>query len=98
MTEAEILSRGEAAKRILAEPLVIEALATIETQIIEAFHDCPTRDLEAMRVLQSELRRARKFKAILQGAMERGKLAANDLKEKEVSLMQNLSGRFRKSN
>ena len=94
MNEAEILSRAEQAKRILAEPLVIEALEVIEREVIEAFHACPTRDLEAMRVLQSELRRARKFKDILRGVIESGKLAAHDLREKE-SLMQNLSGRFR---
>jgi len=94
MTPAEILSRAEAAKRILSDPLVIEALETLEKEVIEAFHACPVRDAEGMRILQSELRRGRKFKLILQGLIENGKLAANDLREKE-SLMQQVTGRFR---
>ena len=94
MTPAEILSRAEAAKRILADPLIVEALQILEDEVIEAFHACPVRDAEGMRILQSELRRCRKFKLILQGIIENGKLAANDLREKE-SFMQQVTGRFR---
>lgn len=94
MTDADKLARAEAAKRILADPLVIEAFQILETEVIEAFHTCPVRDAEGMRILQSELRRVRKFKLILQGIIENGKLAANDLREKE-SLMHQVTGRFR---
>ncbi len=86
MTDAEKLARAEGAKRILDDPLVIEALATIEAEIIEQFHACPTRDSEGMRILQSELRRARKFKILLQGAIQQGQLAAHDIREKETLL------------
>ena len=94
MTPEQIITRANAAERVLDDPLVKEALATIEAQIIEAFHDCPARDMEAMRILQSELRRCRKFKDILRGAIERGKLAANDLLEKE-NMLQRTVRRFR---
>lgn len=88
MTPAEILTRSDSAKRILDDPLVIEALATIERDVMEAFYACPVRDLEGMRILQTDLRLARQFKGILQGAVERGKLTANDLREKETFMQQ----------
>jgi len=88
MTPAEIVTRAENAKRILSDPLIIEALATIERDVVEAFYACPTRDLEGMRILQTDLRLARQFKGILQGAIEKGKLVANDLREKETFAQQ----------
>lgn len=90
MTPAEILARSEAAKRLLSDPLVVEAFQTIERDVMEAFYACPVRDTEGMRILQTDLRLARQFKGILQGAIERGKLTANDLREKEGFLKQTL--------
>jgi hypothetical protein len=95
MTPAEILTRAEHAKRILEDPLVVEAFATIERDVMEAFFACPVRDAEGMRILQTDLRLARQFKGILQGAIERGKLTANDLREKET-LMQQTLRKFRR--
>lgn len=93
MTQAEIATRGEGAKRILNDPLVVEALEIIERDVIEAYAACPTRDLEGMRILQTNLRLARQFKGILQGAMERGKLAVHDLRQKET-LAEKVKNRF----
>ena len=90
MTPAEIISRADSAKRLLSDPLVVEALATIERDVMEAFYACPVRDLEGMRILQTDLRLARQFKGILQGAMERGRLLSNDLREKETFMQQTL--------
>jgi len=90
MTPAEILARAASAARILEDPLVAEALATIERDVVEAFFACPVRDTEGMRILQTDLRLARQFKGILQGAMERGKLAAHELREKETFAQQTL--------
>ena len=84
MTPEEIITRAEGAKRLLADPLIIEALETIERDVVEAFYACPVRDTEGMRILQTDLRLARQFKGILQNAIERGKLIANDLRLKEV--------------
>lgn len=90
MTPDQILARAAQAKRILDDPLVIEALAAIERDVVEAFFACPTRDLEGMRILQTNLRLARQFKGILQGAMERGKLAVYELREQESFAQQAL--------
>jgi len=83
MNESELIARASGAQRLLNDPLLKEALETIERDVIEAFHACPVRDLEGMRILQTNLRLARQFKGILQGAIERGKLAAHDLHQKE---------------
>lgn len=84
MTPEETLARAESAKRLLQDPLVIEALATIERDVVEAFYACPVRDTEGMRILQTNLRLARQFKGILQGTIDKGKLASHDLREKET--------------
>jgi len=88
MTPAEILTRAESAKRLLSDPMIVEALATIERDVVEAFFACPVRDLEGMRILQTDLRLARQFRGILQGAIERGKLTSHDLREKETFMQQ----------
>ncbi len=88
MTPAEILARADQAKRILDDPLVIEAFQTIEHDIMEAFYACPIRDDEGRRILQTDLRLARQFKGILQGVMERGKLAAHELRERDTFMQQ----------
>ena len=84
MTEAEIITRANAAERLLSDPIIVEALATIERDVIECFYACPVRDDEGRRILQRDLQLARQFRGILQGAIERGKLARNDLLEKET--------------
>lgn len=81
LTPEQIANRATTAERILREPLLVEALEAIERDVIEMFAACPTRDTEGMRILQAELRRARKFKETLQGVMESGKLA--EFREKE---------------
>ena len=91
MTETEALSRADGAKRILDDPLVIEALEAIERDVIEAIYACPVRDLEGLRILQSQLRLARQFKGILQGAIERGKLASHELREKQGLMQRTLN-------
>lgn len=86
MTPEQIISRGEQAKRVLSDPFVIEALQTIERDVVEAIFSCPARDTEGLRILQSNLRLARQFKGLLQGAIERGKLTANEIRERETFL------------
>jgi len=94
MTEAEILTRANRARALLEDPMIVEALATIERDVIEAFYACPVRDDEGRRILQRDLQLARQFKGVLQGAIEKGKLSANDLRERESFLKQAVS-RFR---
>lgn len=83
MSIEQDMERAVKAKALLEDPLVVEAFATLERDILEAFYACPIRDDEGRRILQTDLRVARQFKGILQGAIERGKLAAHELRERE---------------
>ena len=74
MKPEELRVRGENAARILNDPLVIEALETIERDIFEMWVICPERDIEGKNLLQLHIRHARKFRDILRGVMESGKL------------------------
>ena len=86
MNPAELKVRGENAARILNDPLVIEALATIERDIIEMWVACPERDIEGKNLLQLHIRHARKFRDILKGVMESGKLA--DFRDKQTTIFE----------
>jgi hypothetical protein len=80
------ISRGEAAKRLLNDPILIEAFDVIERDVMEAFFACPARDDEGRRQIQTTLRLSRQLKGVLQGAIERGRLEMHELKEKEESI------------
>ena len=83
MTPEELVTRATKAKRIIEDPLVVEALNAMETEVIQAFAQCPIRDDEGRRILQQELLRTRKFRGFLLGVMESGKVALHDLREKQ---------------
>mgnify|MGYP001561026460 CR=1 FL=1 len=96
MTPTDLISKGEHAKRLLDDPVVTEALAVIERDIMEAFFTCPARDDEGRRQIQTNLRLARQFKGILLGAIERGRLAAHELREKEESIAKRAANGLRR--
>ena len=96
MTPEEAIARANRARDFLADPLVKEAFEVLERDIVEAIFACPTRDLEGLRILQTDLRLTRQFKGFFQGAVERGKLAAQDLLEREQSLAQRAANSLRR--
>lgn len=84
-TEHDEITRAEAAKRILAEPLLAEALDTIEREIVDMWAACPARDVEGREELWKFNATARKFRALLLGYIETGKLAKVRLEEKSAA-------------
>ena len=90
------ISRGEAARRILEDPIVIEAFEVIERDTLEAFFACPTRDDEGRRHIQTTLRLARQFRGVLLGAIERGRLEAHELREQQESLAKRAANGLRR--
>jgi len=86
MTPEEQITRGNRARDILADPLVVEALAFMEQEVVDEWERCPTRDTEGKEFLWILYKNTRKFRGILQGYIERGKLAAHDQKERESFL------------
>ena len=76
-------NRAETAKRIITDPMVVEALKTIEDGITEAWKDLPTRDTEGREYLHRLLQAKRRFESIFQIVLNEGVLAAAELKAEE---------------
>jgi hypothetical protein len=73
-------NRADAAKRIITDPMVVEALKMIEDGITEAWKDLPTRDTEGREHLHRLLQAKRRFESIFQIVLNEGVLAAAELK------------------
>lgn len=81
-------ARGHAAFSLLENELLQEALAAIEKEVMEQWIACPARDKEGKEALWQLIKTSRKFKDILTGYIETGKMATENLKrfEKESLL------------
>jgi hypothetical protein len=93
MTPDEIARRATRAQQLLSDKLLVEALDTIEEEIIEQWEACPARDTEGREALWKYYKTAKKFRNILQGAVESGKVAAF----RERSLTESAFNMFRKT-
>lgn len=74
LTPDELKVRGENAARLLGDKLLVESLDTIEKEIIELWEACPSRDTEGREELWKYYKVCKKFKGVLQGAVESGKV------------------------
>lgn len=90
MTPEETLRRAGHAQQLLEDPLLIEALDTIEREIVEQWETCPARDKEGRELLWQYYKNAKKFRGILQGAVESGKVvtlrAQQSLKDRALKV------------
>lgn len=84
MTPDELKVRGENAARLLSDRLLVESLDTIERDIMEEWEACPARDVEGREELWKYYKIAKKFRGILQGMVESGKVAAFHEKERRT--------------
>lgn len=80
-TEHEI-ARGERARQLLEETLIVEAFALIEREYQQAWQDSPARDVEAREKLYLSLKNLAKVKAHLTHVMESGTLAKATLAQR----------------
>lgn len=83
MTPEEALRRAEAARQALELPIVSETLDFMEKELLEAWMAVPVRDVEGRETLWRLAVTTRKFRDLLRGTMESGKLALNQLKQKQ---------------
>ena len=75
--------RGQEAQRLIESPLLQEALAAIESEVIGQWEQCPARDKEGKEALWQLYKTSKKFRALLEGYVQTGKLAAENLKRYE---------------
>jgi hypothetical protein len=80
-TEYEI-QNGERAAQLLQEPILVEALETIEQEYIDQWKNSPVRDHEAREKLWLMVKTAQKFRLELEQVMNTGKVARATLAQR----------------
>ena len=75
MAALDAVSRADAAKRILDEPVVKEAIAGIKAEIIKQWSETPARDTEAREWVWRHYKACEKFEGVLRGYIESGRMA-----------------------
>lgn len=90
MTEVDLLeqqSRGQTALQLLENELLNQALNAIDKEVMEQWIACPARDKEGKEALWQLIKTSRKFREILTGYINTGKLATANLKRFEKESM-----------
>lgn len=88
MTPHEQQERGRRAQELLDNELLQEALKAIADEVSAQWLACPARDKDGKEALWQLAKTADKFKGVLTGYIQTGKLATEQLKrfEKESLL------------
>lgn len=76
-------TRGAEAKILLENRLLTEALDAIEKEVFDQWMACPARDKDGKEALWQLAKTSKKFRAILTGYVETGKLASAQLAQFE---------------
>ena len=90
MTPEQEAHRGDEAQRLLDNDLLREALDAIDAEVVKQWQDCPARDKEGKEALWQLMKTAQKFRHILIGHIETGKLARENLRRIEESRIRRL--------
>lgn len=83
MTPEEELRKAELARQALETPIVKETLEFMEREIMEMWVACPVRDADGREALWRMAVTTRKFRDLLRGTMESGKIAAAQIAQKK---------------
>jgi hypothetical protein len=73
-------TRGQVSQSLLENELLVEALDAIDKEVMEQWIACPARDKEGKEALWQLIKTSRKFRDILNGYVQTGKLATEQLK------------------
>ena len=81
--------KGHLAFSLAENELLNEALEAIDKEVMEQWIECPARDKEGKEALWQLIKTSRKFRSILNGYIQSGKLATEQLKRYDkASLLQ----------
>lgn len=94
MTPETELRRAEQARQVIETPIVKDTLDMMERELYEAWLATPARDQEGRDWIWRQAVVARKFRDILLGTMESGKLAQDRIKEQK-SVTEKMSDYYR---
>jgi hypothetical protein len=73
-------TRGQLSQSLLENELLQEVLEAIDKEVMEQWIQCPARDKDGKEALWQLIKTSRKFRSILEGYIETGKLASDQLK------------------
>lgn len=83
MTPEEALRRATQARQVFEQPITLETLDFMEREVMEAWIACPVRDVDGREALWRMAVTTRKFRELLRGTMESGKMAADEIARKQ---------------
>ena len=83
MTPEEAIRRANQARHVFEQPIVQETLDFMDKEIMEQWKSCPVRDIEAREALWRMAVTTGKFRELLLGTMESGKLAADAIARRQ---------------
>ena len=94
MTAIEEQTRAQRAAELLETETLKQALEAIESEVIRQWGECPARDKDGKEALWQLYKTAQKFRNLLSGYVETGKLATENLRHhNEQSKIRRLFGR-----
>ena len=76
-------TRGWKAQQLLDDDLLGEELGAIESEVVAQWEQCPARDKEGKEALWQLYKTAKKFRSLLNGYVQTGKLATETLAQYE---------------
>lgn len=85
--------KGWKAQQLLDDEILNEALDGIEAAVIDQWEACPSRDAEGKELLWQLYRTSKKFRAVLAGYVESGKLATALIEQEKKGLLARIKDR-----
>jgi hypothetical protein len=79
MTDRQDVQTGRNASEVLDNPAYKEAMQLLRDAVVQQWKECPVRDKEGALLLLQLAKITDKFESILNGLIERGKLAQHHL-------------------
>lgn len=76
-------TRGWKAQQLLDNDLMEEALKAIESEVVSQWESCPARDKDGKEALWQLYKVSKKFRSLLVGYIQSGKLATEQLAQYE---------------
>ena len=84
MTPEEEVRRGQWAQEARDNPLVSEALDTIERKITESWQNAPIPDIKQQQLLRQQLEAARTFRRYLEATIKLGRVATEEIRQRTL--------------
>lgn len=89
MTEQQESQQGVDAASVLENQAYLDAMKLLRDSIVDKWRACPIRDQEGQKLLLQTMRLADTFEQVLNGMVQRGKMAQHKI---DIDAVRNESG------